>query len=360
MTLETHSHERKLSADLVAEAAAWIAILHGPNRTTTTEKGFSQWLKASPDNARAFDEATAIWEESGNLARPARRFYSLTHEEGAEGHWTLRALVLATASVAALVVAGAFLYFRDAGIATDVGEQRMITLEDGTHVLMNTATRIVVSFDKHARKVELKKGEALFEVAKRPDWPFIVSAADRKIRAVGTEFVVRRDDQRLAVTLVEGRITVSPSGTDQFIDPTGAARRSGNVAQTPPSSTLARDAIQQAFNLTPGQRLTFEAGWPAKLDQPELDKTLAWQRREVALDNTPLSDAVAEMNRYSVVPLVIERSEAQNIRITGLFRAGDSASLARAVSEAYQLGVVEQRDKITITGVPHPTVSSAN
>jgi len=57
----------ELTPGLIAEASAWLAILHGPNRTNDSERGFSQWLRSNPLHGRAFEEATEIWQEAGNL-----------------------------------------------------------------------------------------------------------------------------------------------------------------------------------------------------------------------------------------------------------------------------------------------------
>jgi len=312
MNSDTSAPSSKPTPALIAEAAAWIAILHGPNRTATAEQGFAKWLQTSPAHARAFEEATDIWEESRNIPRPA-------------GQWVARPrmtnIVRPLTALAAgmlLAIVGVLIYLHLAGVATDVGEQRALTLEDGTRVLLNTATRVVVSYDKRRRGVEVKSGEALFEVAKRPDWPFVVTVGDRQVTALGTTFAVRRDERAVTVTLVEGKVLVTPLSS------------SGEV------------------RLEAGQRVTFAAGRPASVDEPELQKTLAWQRREVAFDDMPLPEAIAEMNRYNAVPIVIEQSSTLAMPVSGLFRAGDSLSFARAVAAAYHLEVHDESNRIVL------------
>jgi transmembrane sensor len=127
-------------------------------------------MKKGASHACAFEEATGIWEEARNLPRP----------------W--------------LLPVGATVHLQgQAGVGTNIGEQRVLALEDGTRVILDTDTRVVVSYDGHIRSVELKEGEALFEVAKRANWPFVVTAGDRRIEALGTSFVERRHDRQLAV-----------------------------------------------------------------------------------------------------------------------------------------------------------------
>jgi transmembrane sensor len=320
----------RVTAAMIAEAAAWLAILHGPNRTTAVEQGFSKWLRMNPAHAQAFEEATEIWEESGNLPRPARGMRAALEKKA------VRPLLALAAGIVVAVI-GVLLYFNFAGVATDLGEQRALILEDGSRILLNTSTRVVVHYDEKQRHIELKTGEAHFEVAKRPHWPFVVSAGARQVTALGTAFTVRREPDRLTVTLVEGKVTVTPES--RVLGPFGASQ---------PDATSA-----SAITLTPGQRAIFVADRLAALDQPDLQKTLAWQRREVAFDDTPLVDAIAEMNRYSPVPLALEDTRAERVRITGLFRAGDSRSFARAVGAVYKFQVIEKDDRIVLAGAPH-------
>jgi transmembrane sensor len=89
---------------------------------------------------------------------------------------------------------------------------------------------------------------------------------------------------------------------------------------------------------------------PPKVDRPPLERVTAWQRGQVAFDNTPLKDAVAEMNRYSTVRLAVEDPSAGAIRVSGIFRAGDSANFAQAVSKTYALKVREQEDAVILAG----------
>ena len=303
---------RKPTRELIAEAAAWVAVLHGANRTTASERGFREWLGKSAAHARAFEEVTQIWEESRTLRRPRT-----LHAAPRRPHFAWYAVAATAIAAFALVTLH---YFRDTSIATGIGEQRLLVLEDGTRVTLNTDTRLLVSYDRDSRRIDLKEGEALFEVAKRPDWPFIVAAGSRQVRALGTTFLVRSDAHRLAVTLVEGKVAVS-----------------GAMLQPP---TIA----------TPGERITFIDSEPPKLDTLPVTKALAWQRREIALDDMSLGDAIAEVNRYNRVPVVTTLRNANDIRVTGLFRSGDSISFARAIARVYHLEVSEEPDRIVIRG----------
>ncbi|HEY0683714.1 MAG TPA: FecR domain-containing protein [Steroidobacter sp.] len=331
--------------EVLAEASVWIAKLHGDSRGRAIDNGFRRWLLAHPDNARAFELATEVWEDAENLRRFVT-FRPATQIERSSA-WRPAFAALACAMVLVLV---AVVWYQYAGvISTNVGEQRQLVLQDGTRVFLNTDTAIVVKYDEHARRVELRRGEALFNVAKQSDWPFIVTAGDRQVRALGTSFVVRRDAQRLAVTLVEGSVQVSPvpPAITQLMQTVVDAPVA--VEQTP---AKAENRNNGEFTMSAGQRLTFSAGAPAKLDTPAVEKTTAWRRGQVILDDTPLRTAAAEMNRYNESKLVVEDVEAGELLINGLFQAGDSTHFANAVAEAYGLTVSKRGNDIVLSGKP--------
>jgi len=242
-----------------------------------------------------------------------------------------------------LLFLGGWFYWRDPGLATRAGEQRTLTLEDGTRVYLNTASRMHVHYDATSRRVDLDEGEAYFEVAKHADWPFVVIAGERQVVARGTAFLVRRDDERIAVTLVEGKVTVAPAG--EAVAPAAATTRSASQPALP-------EGAKDQLMLSPGQRVTFAGRDAPKLDQPSLEGVTAWQRGQVVLDHTPLADAVAEMNRYSDIKLKIEDPAARRAEVTGIFRTGDSEYFAQAVSETYHLRVASRGREIMLSGSP--------
>jgi transmembrane sensor len=316
----------------LAEAGVWIARLHGGELDKAAVAGVKQWLKADPMNERALELCTEMWEESANLRRV------VPFETEKNPPISRRYVGISLAAAAILLTLGfAFWFAQTPDIATDVGEQRLVTLKDGTRVFLNTNTRIAVRYDARARSVELKKGEALFDVAKRPTWPFVVEAGDREIRALGTSFVVRRDDMQTAVILVEGTVTVTAPPPLQV--------------EASPRASMKEPQGRETFTLTPGQKLTFVAA-QSRLDNTSLDNATAWRRGQIILDDTPLSAAISELNRYSKVKLVVKRPEAQAIRVTGLFRTGDSLSFAHAVAQTYGLTVDERDDAIVLGGIP--------
>jgi len=311
------------SEEVRAEAAAWIAQLHDEQRSPDLEARVHAWLAKSEEHRRAFDRMTHAWEKSGAIRLRARG-----DTAAAEGRRRRRITPAKAALAATLVLIGAVLayYWHDNAVVTGIGQQQVRLLRDGTRVVLNTDTRIEVKYDEHARRVRLIRGEAWFDVAKRPAWPFLVSVDGEEIRALGTSFIVRHDDaQYLSVTLVEGRISV-------------AAIAHNDEAPPPPAQIL-----------TPGQRLTISQNHASAVDRPELTRITAWERGRVEFEDTPLAEAADEMNRYSTTRITVADADIAQLRVGGVFRAGDSDEFVRIVTAAFALQADRRGNDIVLS-----------
>jgi len=304
-----------------AEAAVWIARLHDEQRSPSLDARVHAWLGESATHRQAFDRMTRVWECTAALRLRAADTPPAAHERRAKlKGWavTVAATLLLGAAVAMMRL------WRGNSVVTDVGQQQVRMLPDGTRLMLNTDTRLEVIYDRYTRRVRLIHGEAWFDVSKRPAWPFVVSVDGREIRALGTSFIVRHDDiQAFSVTLVEGRISVDT-------DP---------GAGTSP---------QQAQTLAPGQRLRFSGNLAAIVDQPEIGRVTAWERGRVEFEDTPLGDAANEMNRYSKARIIIADAGVARLRIGGVFRAGDSDEFVRIVAVAFSLQVDQRHGEILL------------
>ena len=304
-----------------AEAAAWMARLRGPQRTQEVERGFRRWLHASREHEQAFEALSERLEVVERLRTKTLPRHWCQPTAVQRPRWTQ---AVAAAALIAAVMLGALFYPHLRAISTEVGEQRTLVLEDGSRIYLNTSSKVRVDYDERHRRIELSRGEALFEVAKDKKRPFVVVAGDRQVKALGTTFVVRQDANALAITLVEGQVEVA--------------------------SVLAENAERETPTLlTPGQRITLKSDAPPVLDVPAIEKVTAWRQGQVAFDDVTLAEAIHEMNRYSSVKLMVKEPKAGAVRVGGYFRMGDSASFARAVAQNYGFQVIEREGQILIS-----------
>ncbi|MBL8268806.1 FecR family protein [Steroidobacter sp.] len=313
------------SEEILAQAAAWIASLHDADRTEKFEAGFRRWLAADPRHRTAFEMANELWVDAESW--PKSRAPETAPHSRVGFAWRPSPAFLVVACMALVALLWGGLQFRDPALTTHVGEQRSLTLQDGSRVSLNTDTRIKIHYDDKRRRVSVESGEALFEVAKRPDWPFVVVVGDREVTALGTVFVVRRESEKTSVLLMEGKVRVVSLA----------------------SGTQAQHSSQPAV-LEPGQRLTVVTDDVPTIDRPVIPTVVAWQRGQVIFDHTPLGQAVSEMNRYSPVKLRLDNEPAASFLVTGIFRAGDTESFVQAVTESYQMTASSGEREILLKG----------
>jgi transmembrane sensor len=311
-----------------AQAALWVTELHGPDRDATLEARVRRWIEEDPRHAAAFELATEAWQRSGDL--PA---HLPVPPSGARTRTAAKVSRPVLACVAVLIVAlvAAIYLARDGTLSTGPGEQKTVELSDGTQVSLDANSRVTVQYDERVRKVTLTSGEALFNVIKHQPRPFVVVIGDRKVIAMGTSFMVRReqpDGSAFAVTLVEGRVAVEPISWPDV---------------------LPQDVVAGVKLLNPGQRLRFEGDSAETVDSPSIDKITAWQHGQLIFDDTSLSEAAAEFNRYGSNTITIDSASAGKLRVGGVFRIGDPSSFAHAMANAYHLKIIKRGNQIVLT-----------
>jgi transmembrane sensor len=321
MTSQTPQQSRLA---IEAEAAAWLARLNGGARTAATDQAYQAWLAADPAHVAAAERAQAIWEKLpgvGEMIEDQEPIHQPIHRP-------MRSrvpMIAALAAAAAIVVVIPFAAGHDVTYETRVGELRTINLSDGSRVSLNTGTRVVVDYRRGERRVRLEQGEAFFEVAKNPERPFLVTAGDETVRALGTAFLVKRSGEDVAVTLVEGKVEVRAQG--------------------------ARKVLSKAV-LTPGQRLTVQHENGLAYDRPAIEAVTAWRRGEAVFDNATLLSAAAELNRYGMNRVVVADPEVGSLRISGVFSTRDPAEFAAVASQVHGLKVDKNANGVIVLKRP--------
>ena len=181
---------------------------------------------------------------------------------------------------------------------------------------------------KHAflKSIQLMGGQALFLVKKDAVRPFVVVSDGGRIRAVGTQFDVYRRPVGTTVTVVEGKVDVTEPGL-----PTRAA---GAVP----------------LLLSAGEQLTLTPGTTPHAGPADLDAVTAWTRRRlVFMETTPLSEVVAELNRYNTRQIIIEDPSISEYHIRGSFEASDPERLLRFLRERFNADVREQGNEVRVS-----------
>lgn len=209
-------------------------------------------------------------------------------------------------------------------IETAAGERLTITLDDGTEVTLNTRTQLEVRYSAGERVVALVEGQALFDVAHDASRPFIVDAGDQRVRALGTQFDVRRAEAGVEVTLLEGRVVV---------EELGLAR-----------STAAEPEPVHVAELAPGEQfISATAELQAEIRDADIERVTSWRRGRMVFRDTSLAEAVAEANRYAVRQIVLADEEMAALRISGSFPTDQVDAFVEALTIYFPLEEIDAR-----------------
>lgn len=333
--------------EIEEEAAVWVWRLDEEPVAEEVRAQFEEWLRRDPRHRRAFEELGGVWKaldawaeaETGRdepdetvIPFVAPREQPRVRKSDAGNPRRLAPWAMA-ASVAVVAVVFAVMFWFQRGnetqtLATAIGQRQTVALSDGSSVVLNTDTVLETRFDRGERVVRLRKGEASFTVAHDAGRPFFVRAGDAEVRAIGTQFNVRvRDRGDIEVVVAEGRVQVE----------------SGKQYQ---GATTAREPTRRI--LQAGQKVdTAMAMMPVIAINPTaMANLLAWHEGAVVFDGEPLSQAVAELNRYTDTRLVITDREVDAMRIGGRFKTGDVEGFLQAMTKALPVRIRRVSDRL--------------
>jgi transmembrane sensor len=319
-------------------ASEWFARMRGEEFDEQSDQKWQEWMAVDTMNPVEMDNTELAFELTEELRhRPAieqlladvdQRMAGGGHRQGAQ---MSRLRLTAVAAVAATLVAAVVGYIVLTHVtvteyATDVGEQKVVTLADSSTVSLNTATRIRVEYSRRLRRIELLDGEAAFAVQHDTARPFVVGALRGTTTAVGTEFVVQVKPTVADVSVIQGTVTVQ---------------------------SLANDPGHPMATLSMGQSVRYELdGTVAAVHPADLTKLRAWQAHRIVFNDVPLADAVQEYNRYVKTPIVVGDAALASRHVNGVFKIGDKSAFLGALEKGLHVRIAESDTEVRIEPEP--------
>jgi transmembrane sensor len=316
---------------LLETAGLWFARAEG-NASAEIRVARDTWLSESPEHLAAYRSIERTWVALQSATRdPAiqemrrqatRRLIPTT---STWKKWAAAALVMLSLGAALWFVVPrtgfdlsplAWLIGETGNsathrYATKTGERLTIALDDGSHVTLNTETQLDVTFSKKARTVRLSHGQALFQVAKDRSRPFAVEGENRRFVAVGTVFDVLIEADQVKVTMLEGTV------------------RAESIAP----ASLTRTTI------TSGEQLISRAQSEDRVRRVDPERETSWRRGQLIFEDTPLAEAVAELNRYSTAQIELADPKLADLRLSGTFATGGTSAFVEAVTAYFPIKI---------------------
>lgn len=334
------------------EALDWFVRRRDQGLSAQEEQTFQAWLNAGPSNKAAYDHWQAEWQTFDAIPQHMKAFLqrNLTYDQAMEaasssarvatqpsksmydrigtesrgeaevrtGPTRRRVLVpaLSMVAIAAVVTSAGGLAWKQwqgqttfvQSLASKRGQQLEATMPDGTHLRLDAATRLEVTYYSNRREVKLLEGQAMFEVSTNLTMPFDVLSGPVRVTVVGTRFAVRYTpslpgEAGVHVAVEEGQVRVAQM------------RPGGHVAM-----------------LSAGQQITSDHEGVLAVVRPVTSAEVApWRNQRVRFDSLRLDAALAELERYVDVPLVIHDPAVAALPITGVFNPADLSTLQRVL-----------------------------
>ena len=312
-----------VSSQVLDAAIAWQLCLDCGQGSEAEREEFAKWHAASEEHARAWRQLGMLDQRFVGTTGPARSAL-LRSREGVGRQ--VRKLGRGVAGVA--IALGLTLFLGDrylpvnywlADLRTATGEQRTIRLSDNTLIHLNTHSAVDVRFDAKQRRVVLQDGEIFVETGSHNDpRPFIVETDEGSMRALGTKFLVKREDNGTLLSVLQSAVAAHPQAAD-----TEMILREGQ------QMLIQRHSLGPMVALAPG--------------------TDAWMRGMLVVDNAPLKDVIAELARYRQGHLGVA-PEVADLRITGSFPLKDTDLALKALMPTLPVEI-EQRTHWWVTVV---------
>ncbi|MCO2944323.1 DUF4880 domain-containing protein [Pseudomonas aeruginosa] len=260
------------------QAAEWAIRLDGGDLDRSRREALDGWLAADPRHPAALALAQRTWKQLGSLAEPRTMVQTPVASAPRRAGGRRKGWRGWAAAAAVLLALGSAWSERDAGVtwladhSTGKGEVRILRLVDGSEVELDAQSAIDVAYDSRERRVRLLEGSAIFRAAPRAGRetrPFVVESAGGSTRALGTRFLVSRNDDGSVEAPLGGR----------------------------------------------------------------LDDLTSWRRGLLVFDEQPLGEVVARLNRYRPGHLLVAPGALAQRRVSGVFRVADLEASLQSISD---------------------------
>lgn len=336
---------KSVKDDIRQVAAIWVGRINSQNPGDEQLRELQRWLNQSPAHRAEFDALQEVWDLCGTLENDEELVrYTYPSEPVRKHHYAWVAMFAALAFTLAFLFAFPQSSAPDiVRFTTQIGEQKSVSLADGSTIQLNTNTSLLVDFSDHQRRVLLEKGEAFFSVARDQGRLFSVQTGSQSISVLGTRFNVRQSGNQYTVSVEEGMVAVhrkeQPLNLDALTDMGKETKRSDQ------------------YRLQAGQIMTFadDSYLVEEEAQDNLARQLNWREGIVTFEETPLVDVVAELNRYSKRRILIADNELMQLRVTGVFHLHQLQQVLSGLEATFPLDIRYANDMVFIERIPQET-----
>lgn len=290
------------SHQTLEEAAEWFALLRDGQAANAHRLAWRKWLEAKTENQLAWQYVEKIshrfetLQQTPNPQTTAKNLYTANQRLRQR-----RRMLGGLLSLVGIGLLGPLSWNRKwlpdpimalaADFSTRVGQQKQITLDDGSQIWLNTSTAIKVNYTSQQRRLTLLHGEIYITTAKDPTREFIVDTPHGHLTALGTQFNVMYDDDEIELAVYEGAVAVQTQH-------------------------------HQKAELRAGERSRFNAG-QIQTTEPVITARQAWRDGLLIAEDMTLHELISELNRYHYGYITLA-DEITQLKVYGSFPVNET------------------------------------
>jgi transmembrane sensor len=328
--VSANDNRQRPDLETLETAADWVDRLD--ELTASDRSELAAWLEASPTHAAAFaslrrnlrDPAllTAIDQIRDSDETPVELAAApISRSLSRQQRWGLIAAGLIALAAGSTLTARLLSTSRTEApieLATAIGARSDYALSDASVIHLNADSRASVVYGKAARDVRLRKGDAMFDVAKNPNRPFNVTAGGAKVTAVGTTFEVDMVSDAVEVRVFEGAVRVARADA--------------------PTRLVGK-----------GEWLLLAADHKVTTGRFAPETYQGWRTDWLDAEQTPLKYVVARLNRYTADQVVLNDAAIGELKVTGRFRLDRTHDALAMISALLAVDAAKQGRRIYLS-----------
>lgn len=327
------------------EAAKWFtrmqyAEVDHPERST-----FEAWLMQSPVHADEYLAISEAWDDFNSTSKINALAQAMLRKKDIAQANRKKLGQMATKSLA-IVAVGLFTFFgyqawqsqavMNLASNTPIGQINQQALEDGSKLTLNANTDVEITYYRNKRLVKLKRGEAVFDVVKDANRPFIVESQFARVTVLGTRFVVNQIDNRVIVSVDHGKVKVENINAEK-IKNLPILITNGQVAEV--QSNIA----------------------PKKLNRHSAD-AFAFLDGKLIFNDASLNEIAESLSRYRKKPIVAvqqsESSSAAQPHITAVLNIKEMENFLTLLPKIAEVNVNNTAEKTELSSSLAPSIPS--
>ncbi len=311
------------------QATTWFARLDSGEVSDEAKAQFFAWLDTHEINQQAYIEIEQLWGKLEIVERlPVDEMLQKSNWFGViVGGWRQIGALL---SVLAISTIAALYLNKPADVleqlyVTAVGEQLDFRLEDGSLLQLNTDTAVSVRMDESRRLLELRRGEAYFDIAPDSERPLSVRTTSGMVRVLGTQFNIRQTPGGSIVSVIEGRVAIAPR----------------NGTQQPDFEAQLTLLANQQARLTENQPMDEVASIDG-------DIVIAWRQGQLIYEGNTLAEVIDDLNRYFPGKIALDDSSLGEKEIVGVINLENKTKTLKMLEATFDVEVVVVTGDLTL------------